>query len=105
MHIPKEKHDKEVMAFIASCMSYGRRELFFPKIQYILDCSKTKLVQWILSGNDLREARKVYKIKKSVHLITQMNALIKKRRLPTLPHCIAVPSTPGLRGSNLHKKL
>ena len=51
MHIPKEKHDKEVMAFIASCMSYGRRELFFPKIQYILDCSKTKLVQWILSGN------------------------------------------------------
>ena len=55
--------------------------------------------------SDLREARKVYKIKKSVHLITQMNALIKKRRLPTLPHCIAVPSTPGLRGSNLHKKL
>ena len=51
MHIPKEKHDKEVMAFIASCMSYGRRELFFPKIQYILNCSKTKLVHWILSGN------------------------------------------------------
>ena len=51
MHISEEKHDKEVMAFIASCMSYGRRELFFPKIQYILNCSKTKLVHWILSGN------------------------------------------------------
>ena len=29
---------------------------------------------------------------KSVYLIAQMNALIKRRRLPTLPHCIAVPS-------------
>ena len=29
---------------------------------------------------------------KSVHLIAQMNALFEKRRLPTLPHCIAVPS-------------
>ena len=50
MHIPKEKHDKEVMAFIASCMSYGRRELFFPKIQYILDCSRGEPYQWVRTG-------------------------------------------------------
>ena len=58
-----------------------------------------------LSGNDFLNARKCQTIcggicgrpirdinKKSVHLIAQMNALIKRRRLPTLPHCIAVPS-------------
>ena len=62
------------------------------------------------SGNDFRHARKPQTIweitfamrgnnkpardinEKSVHLIAQMNALIKRRRLPTLPHCIAVPS-------------
>ena len=58
-----------------------------------------------LSGNDFRHARKLQTFRemicgrpardineKSVHLIAQMNALIKRRRLPTLPHCIAVPS-------------
>ena len=62
------------------------------------------------SGNDFRRARKCQTFRettlamrgnnkparninqKSVHLIAQMNALIKRRRLPTLPHCIAVPS-------------
>ena len=57
------------------------------------------------SGRDFRQARErqtfCWEIfrrpirdinKKSVHLIAQMNALIKRRRLPTLPHCIAVPS-------------
>ena len=48
------------------------------------------------SGNDFHHARKSQTRKgykqKSVHLIAQMNALIKRRRLPTLPHCIAVPS-------------
>ena len=57
------------------------------------------------SGNDFRHVRKHQTFcggicgrpirdinKKSVHLIAQMNALIKRRRLPTLPHCIAVPS-------------
>ena len=44
-----------------------------------------------LLRNELREAHKGHK-QKSVHLIAQMNALIKRRRLPTLPHCIAVPS-------------
>ena len=56
-------------------------------------------------GNDFRYAREHQTFcgeicgrpirdinKKSVHLIAQMNALIKRRRLPTLPHCIAVPS-------------
>ena len=49
MHIPADNHDKEIMAFIASCLSYGRRELFFPKIQYILDSSEGKLSSWLLS--------------------------------------------------------
>ena len=56
-------------------------------------------------GNDFRHARILQTFcggicgrpirdinKKSIHLIAQMNALIKRRRLPTLPHCIAVPS-------------
>ena len=37
MHKVKGEANQEAMAFIASCLSYGSRKQFFPKIQYLLD--------------------------------------------------------------------
>ena len=37
MHKVEGKANMEAMAFIASCLSYGSRKQFFPKIQFLLD--------------------------------------------------------------------
>ena len=39
MHQVKGINNQETLAFVASCLSYGNRKQFFPKIQYILDSS------------------------------------------------------------------
>lgn len=51
MHKVNGRQNQETMAFIASCLSYGSRRQFFPKIQYILDCSKGEVYEWVRSGN------------------------------------------------------
>lgn len=40
MHEVEGAENQEAMAFIASCLSYGARKQFFPKIQYILDAAQ-----------------------------------------------------------------
>ncbi len=50
MHQVKGELNQETFAFIASCLSYGSRKQFFPKIQYILDCSKGEVYSWIKNG-------------------------------------------------------
>lgn len=47
MHMVEGRLNQETMAFIASCLSYGSRKQFFPKIQYILDCSNGKVFDWV----------------------------------------------------------
>ena len=37
MHLVPGAANQEAMAFIASCLSYGSRKQFFPKIQFVLD--------------------------------------------------------------------
>ena len=49
MHQVEGEANKELLAFIASALSYGSRKQFLPKIQYILDCSKGDVNQWLLS--------------------------------------------------------
>lgn len=55
MHQVEGDTDRELLAFIASSLSYGSRKQFMPKIQKILDASKGKLKNWLLEGgyNDL----------------------------------------------------
>lgn len=48
MHKVDGTANQEVMAFIASCLSYGSRKQFFPKIQYILDKSGGDVYNWVL---------------------------------------------------------
>ena len=47
MHQVSEPRDQEMMAFIASCLSYGSRKAFFPKIQALLDYSRHQPFEWI----------------------------------------------------------
>lgn len=51
MHQVKGTANQEVTAFIASCLSYGSRKQFMPKIQYILDVSSYDVENWIRNGD------------------------------------------------------
>ena len=50
MHKVEGNRNRETLAFIASCLSYGSRKQFFPKIQYILDCSHGEVYDWVYYG-------------------------------------------------------
>ena len=50
MHKVEGNANRWTTAFIASCLSYGSRRQFFPKIQYILDVSGGDVHGWVLSG-------------------------------------------------------
>lgn len=50
MHQVVGKRNQETMAFIASCLSYGARKAFLPRIQHLLDCSHAEPYEWILKG-------------------------------------------------------
>ncbi len=50
MHMVNGDRNQEVMAFIASSLSYGSRKQFLPKIQQILDWSKGEVYDWVKSG-------------------------------------------------------
>ena len=51
MHKVDGDLNRETLAFIASCLSYGSRKQFFPKIQYVLDCAHGEVYVWVVSGN------------------------------------------------------
>lgn len=47
MHQVEGPHNQEVMALIASCLSYGNRKLFMPKIRLFLKESRGNIYSWI----------------------------------------------------------
>lgn len=50
MHKVKGEANQEAMAFLASCLSYGSRKQFFPKIQFMLDAARGEVDHWVCSG-------------------------------------------------------
>jgi uncharacterized protein (TIGR02757 family) len=50
MHEVEGQKNQETIAFIASCLSYGSRKQFFPKIRYIIKCSKGDVYNWVLNN-------------------------------------------------------
>lgn len=50
MHQVSGTVNQESMAFLASCLSYGSRQQFMPKIQWLLDLSGGEMDAWIRSG-------------------------------------------------------
>ncbi|MCH4183354.1 MAG: TIGR02757 family protein [Prevotella sp.] len=51
MHQVNGLQNQEVMAFIASSLSYGSRKQFMSKIKYILDVSQNQPFDWLVSGD------------------------------------------------------
>src|SRR3712207_2269801 len=51
MHQVTGQANRETTAFIASCLSYGNRKLFMPKIQQLIDLAQGNLHEWITEGN------------------------------------------------------
>lgn len=51
MHKVNGDKNQEAMAFIASCLSYGARKQFFPKIQFIFDVANGEIDHWLRSDD------------------------------------------------------
>jgi len=47
MHQVSGWRNQETMAFVASCLSYGSRKQFFPKIQFFLDRSQGEIYDYV----------------------------------------------------------
>ena len=50
MHQVDGTLNKETIAFIAACLSYGSRKVFMPRIQFLLNCAKENPYEWIREG-------------------------------------------------------
>ena len=50
MHRVKGAANREATAFVASCLSFGARSQFLPKVQWLIDCAKGDMDRWIRSG-------------------------------------------------------
>ena len=63
MHRVTGAANQEAMAFIASCLSYGSRKQFFPKIQFVLDASGGEVDRWVRSDewqNDIADTAECF---------------------------------------------
>ena len=63
MHRISGAANQEALAFLASCLSYGSRKQFFPKIQFLLDASRGETDRWVRSGewrNDIVDSTECY---------------------------------------------
>ena len=50
MHQVEGAANQEAVAFVASCLSYGSRKQFMPKIQWLLDCAEGEGDAWVREG-------------------------------------------------------
>lgn len=83
MHQVDSELDREVLAFVASSLSYGSRSQFMRKIQFLLDCSRQRCItfsEWVKSGafkedipND--DARCFYRLYTFSTMYTMLSAL------------------------------
>ena len=86
MHQVEGDNNKETLAFIASCLSYGSRKQFFPKIQYILDCSCGEVYDWVSRGrfeNDIPDRNECYY---RLYTFSLMNRFLKAYQELILGH-------------------
>ena len=54
MHQVEGDANREATAFVASCLSFGSRKQFMPKIQAIVDCAAGDVDAWIRRGSYVR---------------------------------------------------
>lgn len=51
MHQVSGRHNQETIAFLASCLSYGSRKQFIPKIQMLFDFAHGDVYEWVKTGS------------------------------------------------------
>lgn len=87
MHQVEGAANQEATAFLASCLSYGSRKQFMPKIQWLLDCADGEVDAWVREGGfekDLPNGDKgcFYRL----YTVGQMNAFLRVYRRVLLEH-------------------
>ena len=55
MHEVAGVANREATAFVASCLSFGSRKQFLPKIRHLLDCAGGDMDGWIRGGGFVRD--------------------------------------------------
>lgn len=81
MHQVAGALNQEAIAFLASSLSYGSRKQFFPKIQYLLDCSAGNVDGWIRSGDfvhDVPDTSACYYRLYTFHVVHQLLAAYQR---------------------------
>ncbi|MBQ9356034.1 MAG: TIGR02757 family protein [Prevotella sp.] len=102
MHHVEGRENQEAMAFLASCLSYGSRKQFMPKIQWLLERSGGRVDKWIRNGsfeNDLSCSN--HECYYRLYTCRQMNLLLRSYRqmldsYGTMGEYIAKESTDGI---------
>lgn len=81
MHQVNGRENQEAMAFLASCLSYGSRKQFMPKIGWLLERSGGNIDQWVRHGHfeqDLPSGR--HECYYRLYTCHQMNLLLRSYR-------------------------
>lgn len=102
MHQVEGRENQEAMAFLASCLSYGSRKQFMPKIEWLMKQSGGNIDKWIRHGlfeNDLPNG--IYKCYYRLYTCHQMNLLLRSYRqlldnYGTMGEYIAMENTDGI---------
>ena len=87
MHQVEGAANQEATAFLASCLSYGSRKQFMPKIQWLLDCADGEVDAWVREGGFEKDLPSgdtscFYRL----HTVGQMNAFLRVYRRLLLEH-------------------
>ncbi|MDD7317876.1 MAG: TIGR02757 family protein [Prevotella sp.] len=80
MHQVEGRNNQEALAFIASCLSYGSRKQFFPKIQYVFDCSGGSVYDWVRSGDFRRDIPDTEECYYRLYTCSMMNRFLQAYR-------------------------
>ena len=57
MHQVVGAENQEAMAFVASCLSYGSRKQFMPKIHWLLDRAGGNVDKWVRHSSSQSHSR------------------------------------------------
>ena len=55
MHQVEGDRNRELTAFVASCLSYGARRQFMPKVEWLVDRAEGDIDAWVRSGTFARD--------------------------------------------------
>lgn len=89
MHLVQGTNNQETMAFIAANLSYGSRKQFFPKIDFILQCTQGQPYNWVKDGLYEQDIPPTDDCYYRLYTKRMMNSFLKTlQKLFTEHHCL-----------------